>query len=92
MLPLCNMVLITNISPEVTETDLWGLFSYCGGKAVKEIDMSRYLVPKKTGLLHYHHMREPSLVATVTAFTYDFRASMSSFFFRHADPQLFSLQ
>merc|ERR1711998_774947 len=40
MLPLCNMVLITNISPAISETDIWGLFSYCGDKAVAEIDMS----------------------------------------------------
>jgi len=40
MLPLCNMVLITNISPAISETDVWGLFSYCGDKAVAEIDMS----------------------------------------------------
>merc|ERR1711998_209157 len=39
-LPLCNMVLITNISPAISETDIWGLFSYCGDKAVAEIDMS----------------------------------------------------
>ena len=41
MLPLCNMVLITNISGAISETDIWGLFSYCGDKAVAEIDMSR---------------------------------------------------
>merc|ERR1711998_747400 len=40
MLPLCNMVLVTNISPAISETDIWGLFSYCGDKAVAEIDMS----------------------------------------------------
>jgi len=39
-LPLCNMVLVTNISPAMSETDIWGLFSYCGNKAVAEIDMS----------------------------------------------------
>merc|ERR1711934_862621 len=39
-LPLCNMVLVTNISPSISETDIWGLFSYCGDKAVAEIDMS----------------------------------------------------
>jgi len=34
------MVVVTNISPAITETDIWGLFSYCGTKAVAEIDMS----------------------------------------------------
>lgn len=38
MLPLCNMVLVTNVAPEVGEADLFGLFSYCG--EVVEIDVS----------------------------------------------------
>merc|ERR1712166_1219939 len=40
MLPTCNMVLLTNVSSAISETDIWGLFSYCGEKAVAEIDMS----------------------------------------------------
>lgn len=35
------MVLVTNISPETSESDLWSFFSHCGPKAVKAIDMSR---------------------------------------------------
>merc|ERR1712057_78949 len=38
--PLCNTALVTNISPAMSETDIWGLFSYCGDKAIAEIDMS----------------------------------------------------